>query len=653
MKTWLAVAFLLGGTVVAGPTTGETSAAVPGDPLIGAIRWDAWSPAYSYSAPSTLTDYSYREPSLGWYNGGVPHHRAVVDAEIDAAADHGLDYWSFVWYPETAGVQQGAIMSAFNDYYASPKRSRIQFTFTVQTAWVAFGGPADSAGLERRWRSEFVPYFVAKFRDPQYVKVNGNRPLVYWFDTARLSHCDDGFCTRWREELTYLRDQTVAAGLGEPFLVDNTYDGDAARRYGLQAVTSYGPAGARPLDRTGQVCWSDQAAIDRGNLTAHGALLTVPALTPVNDGRPRGHAWWVDQPTYGEWEAHVQGMVDWARAHPGRTTNPPTVLTYAWNELDEGGAGILPSRQNGTMFLDAIRAVETGQRPPEYRDVRNDDNCRLSYAGSWTRRFPVQGLFNNDEQVAGQPGALAQFTGAGVTGFEVAGVMGPDRGFVQVLVDGVPEALVDLYALTARRTTVFGKYGMPAGSHTLTIVATGTGNPLAGGTLVGVDTVTAVVDRSAAGAAPDPAALDSALSATLAPPGVALRGSYRSSSQWDATQGAGQAFDGRYDSNWQAAAGTAYAGSWLEVDFGRDRTFDAAAITEYGHRTSGFLIQYWSGGSWRTAYAGTSIGDRTPAPFTFPAVRGSKARIYFTSGVDTPIVYELEVYSPPASEPGG
>ncbi|HVF05952.1 MAG TPA: discoidin domain-containing protein [Frankiaceae bacterium] len=621
--------------LVVGLAPPPATAAAPA-PLIGAIRWDAWAPQYSYSAASTYTDYSYRQPSLGWHNSGVPNHAAIVDQEIEWAAAAGIDYWSFVWYPETTGNQQGAIMSAFNDYMASPKHDRLKFTFMLQTPWVAHGKATDPHSHEARWRTEFVPYFVEKFRDPQYVKVNGNRPLLYWFETAKLAHCDDGFCTQWREQLQYLTDRTVAAGLGAPFIVDNTYDVAAARTFGLQGVTSYGPAGARPWGSDGQTCWDAQAERDRTNLVAHPGLVTVPALTPVNDGRPRGHDWWVDQPTYGQWERHARQVRDWARNNPSRTTSPPTILTYAWNELDEGGPGIVPTKQNGSMYLDALRAVTTGEYPAQYDDVLNADNCRIGFTGGWSRAFPVQGLFNNDEQVTTQPGATAELTWPNVTGFRVKVRRGPDRGQLQILLDGVPRAMVDLYAPSAEVTEV--SVDAPPGTHTLTLVATGVRSALSSGSAVGLDSITAKVVRDAAAAPP----------VTMArPDNLAKNGTYRASSTWDANQAPARAFDGWYDTNWQAASGSRMAGSWLEVDFGAETAFDQVMLTEYGNRTTGFQIQYWNGVSWLTAYTGTTIGDGVPRTFSFPRVRGSRARVLFTSGYDTPILYEFEVYATP------
>jgi hypothetical protein len=121
---------------------------------------------------------------------------------------------------------------------------------------------------------------------------------------------------------------------------------------------------------------------------------------------------------------------------------------------------------------------------------------------------------------------------------------------------------------------------------------------------------------------------------------------YRSSSDFAAAQSAAMAFDGSVRTNWQAAAGR-FAGEWLEVDFGTTVAFNKIKVSEYGSRTAGFRIEYWDGDSYETAYTGTTIGSSASSPLTaaFPPVAGSKARIYFTSGISQPIIYEFGIYN--------
>ncbi|SFS65820.1 discoidin domain-containing protein [Paenibacillus sp. BC26] len=120
---------------------------------------------------------------------------------------------------------------------------------------------------------------------------------------------------------------------------------------------------------------------------------------------------------------------------------------------------------------------------------------------------------------------------------------------------------------------------------------------------------------------------------------------YSSTSNWDATRTAAQAFDGDYATVWQTAGGATVNGSWVEVNFGANTTFSRAVLSEYGSRTTGYRIEYWNGTSWATAYTGTSMGSvASPSTHTFSAVTGTKARIYFTSGIDIPLIYEFELY---------
>ena len=127
---------------------------------------------------------------------------------------------------------------------------------------------------------------------------------------------------------------------------------------------------------------------------------------------------------------------------------------------------------------------------------------------------------------------------------------------------------------------------------------------------------------------------------------LALGHSSSSSSNWDSAQTADKAFDGSYATNWQSANGQGFAGQWLQVDFGASVTMDKVVLSEYGNRTQGFQIQCWNGTAWQTVYSGSTIGAQGQhVPFTFNAATCSSARLYFTAGSNTPVIYEFEVYN--------
>ena len=141
-----------------------------------------------------------------------------------------------------------------------------------------------------------------------------------------------------------------------------------------------------------------------------------------------------------------------------------------------------------------------------------------------------------------------------------------------------------------------------------------------------------------------------ALAALPPTPNLALNKTYTSSSNWNTAQNAPKAFDGNYGTDWQAQSGSNFSSQWLQVYFGTNTKFNKVVLSEYGNRTTGYRIEYSSNGStWQTAYTGTTIG--TSKTVTFTAVTAKYARIKFTAGSLTPIIYEFEIYNTTGSRP--
>jgi hypothetical protein len=460
-------------------------------PQVGAIRWDAWFPGNNaepthWVSNKLYTEWPSRQPLLGWHQSGEGvDDQAVMDQEINWAADHGLDYWAFGWYGgsgEDPGPPQGGLKSALHAYMSSPYKSRLRFAQIVGSYWVVEQAPY--------WRSIHVPDLVRLFRDAQYVRIAGNRPVVYWFGANDLDKNPS-----WRAELQYLRDQIRGQPddngrpLGDPFIIDVTHNPAAATSHGMEGVASYGPAGAVPPAPSGCFdprarSWEAQARKDVENLSLPEGLLTVPSLTPVNDPRPRdadpellknigvpgGYGYWSQPPTYGQWEAHFQHLYEWASANPTRTTDPPLLLTYAWNELDEGGAGIVPTHQEQFKYLDAIKAVKSETHPGEYTDTYNSDNCSIRFDGPGWIRYPgVVTARDNDLQISWTVGDKATLRASDATGFVVRFNKGPDRGRVGVSIDGGAATTLDL-ASPQYEWWDYRSPTLPRGTHTIQLI---------------------------------------------------------------------------------------------------------------------------------------------------------------------------------------
>jgi alpha-L-fucosidase len=94
---------------------------------------------------------------------------------------------------------------------------------------------------------------------------------------------------------------------------------------------------------------------------------------------------------------------------------------------------------------------------------------------------------------------------------------------------------------------------------------------------------------------------------------------------------------------WSAPAGSANA--TLEVDLGRDVTFDHAMSMERlddGQNVRGYAVQVWDGHAWKTVAQAEALGhmkiDR------FPAVTARKVRLNILSSVGTARIREFKLF---------
>lgn len=522
-----------------------TSSASPAKPLVGAIRWDDWHPSPYYGSqsyfgdPSVFTDYDSRQPFYGWYDSTslVANHAAIMDEEIDYAANAGLDYWAFDWFENPIVHDSVSYSAAFHDYLNAPNKNRMKYAFVLQTHWVSAGGATN-------WEQTIVPSLIAHFKDSQYVKVDGNRPVVFWFLTGNLPNATDmdptgvepsfssGFGSNWRQEIDYFVQQVQKANLGTPYIIDDLHDATAAQMYPWDGISDY----ANGFGGSGHQSWSTanttiQNTNNQFTYTSSNTLLQVtPALSAVLDHRPRNTGgtfasgpyggpadWWYDLPTYRQWEDTVRTTYDGLLQYPGRAANPGLIEIYAWNEIDEGGPGIVPTQQLGTMFLDAIHAVVTGAYPAVYYDTLDNSNLSFNYSSNWTYSGPQWavashtsflndgdqswGHYNNDETSSSTAGATASLTYNNATGFRLIGTTGPDRGKVDITItdsghNTVASQTVDEYSpILLKQQVLYDNASLAQGTYTITLTVRSDRNQLSTGNIVSFDAIRVRVGR--------------------------------------------------------------------------------------------------------------------------------------------------------------
>lgn len=326
-------------------------------PLVGAIRWDAWHTPWSRvqeGADDGPVRAMERSLGPGRYHWRLPffaqvvgpdevridgYTQEIIDREIGYAQAGGVDYWAFLLYDPGSPMSQGLTL-----YLSSARKRDVAFCA------IAGGGTFGEAGAFQRG----VERILGLMAEPSYLKVAGDRPLLYVFRVT------EGWIGAWggpentRRLFDGLRDSARAAGHGDPYIVamnDNPAQGSAAAEViGADAITGYAVPGGGGLDGTpyadlawrARQFWDDCAATGKA---------VVPLAMAGWDRRPRvehpvpwerwqepnvGLNRYYGTPTPAELADHISAAMRWAATDVERCP-AQAMLTYAWNEHDEGG----------------------------------------------------------------------------------------------------------------------------------------------------------------------------------------------------------------------------------------------------------------------------------------------------------------------------
>lgn len=304
-------------------------------PVVGAIRWDAWTGGeLTTQMERTLGPRKYHN-RLPWFAAVTNDTRVridgsrqeIMDREIDFAADAGLDYWAFLLDEES-----GAMTKALRQYLASARRKRINFCLILH----------NTLGVDAaRWPAE-RDRLLALMKEPGYQTVLDARPLVYVFDASYEGAFPAGRVTELREAARKTRLY--------PYLVYMGWDpqGDYARRCaeGFSAVSAYSYGGIQTNFQ--QLAASLEAM--QWHSAAKAGVPCVPLATTGWDKQPRkdNPVPWENANSYRhqnvfpsaaapqEIAAHLERALTFVQTHP-KVCPANAVLIYAWNEYDSGG----------------------------------------------------------------------------------------------------------------------------------------------------------------------------------------------------------------------------------------------------------------------------------------------------------------------------
>lgn len=346
-------------------------------PLAGAIRWDCWAGKDGIRGgeqtrvlEKTLAPEKYRW-RLPWFaevkeDGSVSIDGAkpgVMEQEIDYAADAGLDYFIFLNY----GINSHKT-DAVDRFRSARNTKKMQYAICFMFYKVDIP--------DEIW-PQTVAKYVAYFEDENYVRVCGNRPLVY---TMHIG--DEEINSRIHE----LKSAAAARGLNPYFVyLNNTPDemwpkmkelgydayGMYATAKGLASVPcAYGDFATNMEDRVQGV------ALRKGRPCVP-CCQTGWQKDPRKDYVPyweKGQAYH-SQPgfpavaTPDEIVDSIQRVRDFVSTHP-EICPANTFTVYAWNEHDEGGwlcPTWTPSGVPDTSRIDALKKAREYRKESKVR----------------------------------------------------------------------------------------------------------------------------------------------------------------------------------------------------------------------------------------------------------------------------------------------
>lgn len=425
------------------------------------------------------------------------------DYHLQQMIDGRVGCLDFVWYPTgdlmalgVAGEQQSADIwrAGFDRYMASSLKSQMKFTLILSNSKLSHDGTI--AAPSNTWGNleSYADYFVELFQDPQYLTVDGGKPLVYIYDVT-------GFPDFTATEAAVIDDACTAALIPTPLYVQQNHNLTAPV---CTAVSSYGVvSGARPAG-SGLKSYATQRAKDRSNWGPFATRKTIVSMTFQCNGEPRAVSVFCDLPMFSDVVKHMQDAIAFAEANPDDVTEPAVGQFYSVTEPDEGGHCGKSAQDNGNEHpvFAGIRAVMDDDIPEQYWDryTWRSANVAVTRVGFTTYTRDIAGAYEGAENQSAVAGDSVTVTPAQtIDGYEWRGTRGTGRGIAEFYRDGVLVGTEDLYAASNTRNAVlFSETGLTPAVYELKVEVTGEQNPSATGATIGGDELRVHINTSEA-----------------------------------------------------------------------------------------------------------------------------------------------------------
>lgn len=344
--------------------------------MIGAVLCPLWKGGKRWG---DIVGFPEREPLLGWYDEGHPE---VTDWEIKWAVDHGISFFMVCWYRAKHSTAEPTVRPTLEHWLhqglpQSRYKDQIKFAIMWENANQALPSPTSPADF----REKLVPYWIEQyFRRSNYLVLDG-RPVFSIFSPERFVEELGGEAPA-AAALEDMRAACVRAGFAGVQIMGQYCWGPPPElakkaalipRLGMDASWAYHwptftGAFGRNLRPTGAEAIAAQERLWQAQPAPH--LLTLSMGWDEAPWRFRYSKiqWRLTPDEFKTLAQRAKALLD------VRTGSDPAnrlVLLDNWNEFGEGHY-ILPTREHGFGYLDAIRAVFAPDAPP-HTDVTPHD----------------------------------------------------------------------------------------------------------------------------------------------------------------------------------------------------------------------------------------------------------------------------------------
>lgn len=316
-----------------------------------------------------------RHPLWGYVNEADPH---VMEMEIDAAADHGVNVFIFDWYwydgmPFLEGSLDNGYLKARNNsrvkFYLMWANHDVRLVWDRRNADDAFTGK-NRALIWRGWlgREEFEKiarkWIKEYFSQPSYYKMNG-KPVFMIYDLSNFVK-GMGSVKEAREALDWFRKQTVEAGhkgleLQVALRRESSESLSTIERLNFDSATHYQfvhfvELKSRFTDYNQVV---KDAVAEWNNLSSRLSAQYYPHVSIGWDASPRAISYVGNIITNNTPENFQKALIEAKKFVDDRPTHAPLITVNSWNEWTETSY-LEPDDMHGYGYLEAVKRAFKG-----------------------------------------------------------------------------------------------------------------------------------------------------------------------------------------------------------------------------------------------------------------------------------------------------